>query len=346
LDKIENSIQSWMHFIHPDDFDRVIQNIYDAINQGKFYWSAEYRFRRQDGSYASVLDRGQIIRDKAGKAVRMIGGMTDITDRLALEEQLRQSQRLESLGQLTGGVAHDFNNLLTIILGNAELLTEQLRFNPKLHELAEMINGAALKGAELTKRLLAFARRQALEPKIIDINSLLENMITLLQHTLGEHINIIFKKEDLLKPVTIDPGQLENAILNLAINARDAMPEGGQLVLQTKQAILDTDYAKTHAEVKPGSYIQISVTDTGAGIAAKDLKKVFEPFFSTKSKDNGTGLGLSMVFGFMKQSGGHINIYSEVGKGTSVHLYLPQKDTGKPEENMPQPVKMNLSERE
>ena len=327
LDSHEKNIQAWMNCIHPDDFDRVIGSIYKAINAGEFQWSEEYRFQRQDGSYSYVLDKGQIIRDETEKAVRMIGGMTDLTERMNLEEQLRQAQRLESLGQLTGGVANDFNNLLTIILGNAELLIEHLGFNPKLYELAEMINSAALKGAELTKRLLAFGRRQVLDPKPTDINLLLENMITLMQHTLGDPIQITFQEEKDLNKALIDPSQLENAILNLCLNARDAMPDGGKLIIQTRQTFLDEDYAKTHPEVKVGPYIQIIITDTGVGIPPENLRQVFEPFYTTKTKEKGTGLGLSMVFGFMKQSGGHINIYSEVNKGTSVCLYLPQHNT-------------------
>ncbi|KTC68020.1 sensory box/GGDEF family protein [Legionella birminghamensis] len=322
--EISPNISSWMNYIHPEDFNRVIQGVFKVINEGKDHWSAEYRFRRKDGSYAKVFDRGNVIRDERGKAVRMIGGMTDLTERYALEEQLRQSQRLESLGQLTGGVAHDFNNMLTIIMGNAELLAEELSEDASLNEMAVMIYNASQRGAELTKRLLAFARRQALEPRLIDLNVLLENMMSLLKRTIGDNIEIKFKKEAQLWPAMVDPSQLENAILNLCLNARDAMPAGGQLIIETQNTELDESYADMHAEIKPGSYAEILISDTGSGIAPEHLKKVFEPFFSTKSKDKGTGLGLSMVFGFIKQSGGHINIYSEPGNGTTVRLYLPK----------------------
>ncbi|RAP36047.1 hypothetical protein B1207_10775 [Legionella quinlivanii] len=324
--EIVPNINSWMNYIHPDDFNRVIQGVFKVINEGKTHWNAEYRFRRKDGTYAKVFDRGNVIRDDRGKAVRMIGGMTDLTERYELEEQLRQSQRLESLGQLTGGVSHDFNNMLTIIMGNAELLTEQLTANPMLNEMAEMIYSAAQRGAELTKRLLAFARRQALEPKVIELNVLVENMLGLLKRTIGDHIELKLKKEPQLWPALVDPAQLENAILNLCLNSRDAMPNGGQLIIETKNSELDDTYADTHTEISPGPYAEILISDTGCGIAPEHLKKVFEPFFSTKPKEKGTGLGLSMVFGFIKQSGGHINIYSEPGKGTTVGLYLPKAD--------------------
>ncbi|WP_133138600.1 PAS domain-containing protein [Legionella genomosp. 1] len=324
--EIVPNINSWMNYIHPDDFNRVIQGVFKVINEGKTHWNAEYRFRRKDGTYAIVFDRGNVIRDDRGKAIRMIGGMTDLTERYELEEQLRQSQRLESLGQLTGGVAHDFNNMLTIIMGNAELLTEQLSDNPMLNEMAEMIYSAAQRGAELTKRLLAFARRQALEPKVIELNVLMENMMGLLKRTIGDNIELKFKKEPQLWPTLVDPSQLENAILNLCLNARDAMPGGGQLIIETRNSELDETYADSHTEIRPGHYAEILISDTGSGIAPEHLNKVFEPFFSTKPKDKGTGLGLSMVFGFIKQSGGHINIYSEPGNGTTVGLYLPKAD--------------------
>lgn len=277
--EIVPNINSWMNYIHPDDFNRVIQGVFKVIDEGKTHWNAEYRFRRKDGTYAKVFDRGNVIRDERGKAVRMIGGMTDLTERYELEEQLRQSQRLESLGQLTGGVAHDFNNMLTIIMGNAELLTEQLSDNPLLNEMAEMIYSAAQRGAELTKRLLAFARRQALEPKVVELNVLVENMMGLLKRTIGDNIVLKFKKEPQLWPTLVDPSQLENAILNLCLNARDAMPGGGQLIIETRNSELDETYANTHTEIIPGPYAEILISDTGCGIAPEHLDKVFEPFF-------------------------------------------------------------------
>ncbi|MGB3201036.1 MAG: PAS domain S-box protein [Nodosilinea sp.] len=248
----------------------------------------------------------------------------DVTDRIALEEQLQQSQRLESVGQLTGGIAHDFNNLLTVILGNAELLSERLDTNPQLQLLAEMIGKAAQRGADLTQRLLAFARRQALDPEAVEINQLIATMDGLLRRTLGEHIEIELVRGGGLWPALVDPAQMESALLNLCLNARDAMVQGGRLTIETANTHLSQDYADQYAEVVPGQYVMVAVSDTGLGIAPENLERVFEPFFTTKETGKGTGLGLSMVYGFIKQSGGHIKIYSELGQGTTVRMYLPR----------------------
>ncbi|MBD2115159.1 MULTISPECIES: hybrid sensor histidine kinase/response regulator [Cyanophyceae] len=263
----------------------------------------------------------------------------DVTERLALEEQLHQSQRLESIGQLTGGIAHDFNNLLTVILGNAELLSEMLAPDPRLQPLAEMIASAAQRGANLTQRLLAFARRQALAPEAVDVNQLMTTMDGLLRRTLGEHIDIEMVLEAGLWPALVDPVQLESALLNLCLNARDAMIQGGQLTLETANTDLTQDYTDQQAEVAPGPYVMMTVSDTGLGITPENLERVFEPFFTTKEKGKGTGLGLSMVYGFIKQSGGHIKLYSEPGQGTTIKMYLPRfsGDTG------PQPRQVDSS---
>ncbi len=242
----------------------------------------------------------------------------------SLDTRLRQSQRLEAIGQLTGGVAHDFNNLLTVVMGNAELLAEQTADQPMQHMLAEMIGQAAQRGAALTGQLLAFARKQALEPRAVDLNPLVAGLDPMLRRTLGEHIDIELIRGAGLWLAMVDPGQLENALLNLCLNARDAMPSGGRLTLETANARLDPDYAETHAEVKPGQYVMLAVSDTGQGISPEHLQKVFEPFFTTKAKGKGTGLGMAMVYGFVKQSGGHVSIYSELGQGTTVKLYLPR----------------------
>ena len=241
-----------------------------------------------------------------------------------LNERLRRSQQLEAVGQLTGGVAHDFNNLLTVVMGNAELLVELNEHNPMQRQLAEMIATAAQRGSELTQRLLAFARKQALDPKVVDVNELVAGMDSLLRRSLGEHIEIELIRGAGLWPALVDPGQLENALLNLCLNARDAMPGGGRLTLETANARLDADYAAQQAEVTPGQYVMLAVSDTGEGIAPEHLQRVFEPFFTTKDKGKGTGLGLAMVYGFTKQSAGHVTVYSEPGDGTTVRLYLPR----------------------
>lgn len=247
----------------------------------------------------------------------------DVTHEHTIEAQFQAAQRMESLGRLTGGIAHDFNNLLTVILGNADLLADEID-DAERRAAADMIAGAAQRAAELTQRLLAFSRRQALAPERIDVDTLVGGMHALLCRALGEHVEIAFVNHAGLWPALIDPTQLESAILNLCINARDAMPSGGRLTIETGNAHLDADYCARHTEIEPGDYVMIAVSDTGTGIAPEHLARVFEPFFTTKDKDKGTGLGLAMVFGFMKQSRGHVNVYSEPGHGTTVKLYLPR----------------------
>ncbi|MBL8642993.1 MAG: response regulator [Rhodospirillaceae bacterium] len=256
-----------------------------------------------------------------------IGIIHDLTERKKTEEQLVQAQKMEAVGQLSGGIAHDFNNLLTVILGNSELLHERLRVREDMQRLAGMIRSAAERGAELTRRLLAFSRRQTLQPVATDCNQLILSMDNMLRRTLGENILIDLSLFSSLQTAFADPAQLESAILNLAINARDAIPKGGRLTIATALMPLDQIYSQQHPEVKPGHYVMISVTDDGCGMTPDVLARVFEPFYTTKEVGKGTGLGLSMVYGFIKQSNGHVSIYSEVGLGTSVRLYLPIAST-------------------
>ncbi len=254
----------------------------------------------------------------------------DITERRELDERLRQSQKLEAVGQITGGVAHDFNNLLTVILGNSDLLADQLKGQPSLRQLAELTATAAERGAELTARLLAFARRQALDPRPVDINRLIRGMDGMLRRTLTELVDIEIVQAGGLWVANVDPGQLEVALLNLAINARDAMPDGGCLTIETANTRLDGNYARAHDDVVPGQYVMVSVSDTGTGMTPSVVERAFEPFFTTKDVGKGSGLGLSMVYGFAKQSGGHIKIYTEPGEGTTVKLYLPRNTVDAP----------------
>ena len=248
----------------------------------------------------------------------------DVTESRRLAEQLQQAQRMESLGQLTGGVAHDFNNLLTVILGNAETLAGQQPAGTPGKVMAEMIVAAAERGAALTQRLLAFARRQALEPRPTDVNRLLREFAPLLQRSLGAHIDMELVHAAGLWQAQVDPGQLEAALLNLVVNARDAMPNGGKLTIETANVRLDDAYAAAHREVAPGQYVMLAVSDTGHGIPPDAMPRLFEPFFTTKEVGKGTGLGLPMVYGFAKQSRGHVAVYSEVDRGTTVRVYLPR----------------------
>jgi signal transduction histidine kinase/CheY-like chemotaxis protein len=242
----------------------------------------------------------------------------------ATEFQIRQAQKMEAVGQLTGGVAHDFNNILTVITGTIEILSDGVKDRPHLAQITHLIASAAARGADLTQHLLAFARRQPLQPRSTDVNSLIIDSARLLRPTLGEQIEIESMLSPDAAPALIDPSQLSTAILNLALNARDAMPDGGKLTLETKNVALDDNYASMNSDVTPGNYVMIAVSDTGTGIPTSLIEKVFEPFFTTKDVGKGVGLGLSMVYGFVKQSNGHIKIYSEEGHGTTVKLYLPQ----------------------
>ena len=245
-------------------------------------------------------------------------------ERAKLEAQLHQAQKMEAIGNLTGGMAHDFNNLLGVIIGNIDLLRDLKGDDPDIDELTREALDAAFRGADLTRRLLAFARQQPLRPQHVDVNELVSGITRLLRRTIGEDVEISLDLAAELGPVVVDPAQLEASLTNLATNARDAMPDGGRLMIVTGNRTLDADYAAQHAEVAPGGYVMLEVSDTGCGMTPEVMHRIFEPFFTTKSRDKGTGLGLSMVFGFIKQSGGHIGVYSEPGIGTTFRLFLPR----------------------
>ena len=245
-------------------------------------------------------------------------------ERIKLEAQLHQAQKMEAIGNLTGGMAHDFNNMLGVIIGNIDLLRDLKKDDADVDELTREALDAAFRGADLTRRLLAFARQQPLRPQQIDVNELVSGITRLLRRTIGEDIEISLDLAAELGPVVVDPAQLEASLTNLATNARDAMPDGGRLMIATGNRTLDADYAAQHAEVVPGAYVMLEVSDTGCGMTPEVMHRIFEPFFTTKSRDKGTGLGLSMVFGFIKQSGGHIGVYSEPGIGTTFRLFLPR----------------------
>ncbi|MGJ4940467.1 PAS-domain containing protein [Bradyrhizobium sp. HKCCYLS1011] len=250
----------------------------------------------------------------------------DVTERKAAEEQLRQAQKMDAMGRLTGGMAHDFNNILTVILGSIEVLALGVADRPALAAIAKMIDDAATRGANLTQQLLAFSRNQPLAPRDVNINFLIIETAKLLRPTLGEQVEIELHLEPDTWHAMVDPSQLSAALLNLAINARDAMPDGGKLVFQTSNVMLDEAYAASKSEVKPGSYTMLVIRDTGTGIPASIRRRIFEPFFTTKEIGRGTGLGLSMVYGFVKQSHGHIQVDSEIGRGTTMKIYLPRSN--------------------
>jgi len=310
---------SAVKFIHPDDLENTRSEM-RAARRGQNKRNFETRYIDKEGKSVALNWTGTW-----SEPVRrhfFIG--RDLTEKQAAEAQLRHVQKMDAIGQLTGGVAHDFNNILTVITGTIGILEDAVAGDPQLAAIARLIDEAAERGANLTKHLLAFARKQPLQPLEVDVNSLVLEAAKLLQPTLGEHIEITPLLAEDAWTALADPSQLTTAVLNLALNARDAMPNGGKLALETSNVYLDENYASMQDEVAAGNYVMIAVSDTGSGIPAALLERVFDPFFTTKEVGKGTGLGLSMVFGFVKQSGGHIKLYSEEGHGTSVKIYLPR----------------------
>src|SRR5271166_4087990 len=323
--------QHFSRFYTSEDVDAGMPEKALAMAHREGRYEAEGWRCRKDGSrfWANVVV--DAIHDDDGKLVGFAKITRDLTERRETQrqleqsrEQLFQSQKMEAVGQLTGGLAHDFNNLLAIIIGNLDMLHELRAGDAATDELVRDALESALRGADLTRRLLAFARRQPLQPERVDINEVIGAIVKLLTRTLGENITIEMSLSANVWPVQIDRGQFEAVIANLATNARDAMPRGGALLIDTRNGRLDAAYAAAHTDVTPGDYVVVEVSDSGTGMPSEILLRIFEPFFTTKEQGKGTGLGLSMVFGFMKQSGGHVAVYSEPGKGTTFRLYLPR----------------------
>ena len=281
-------------------------------------------FGREPREVLHALLSLRLERDAQGGFAGACGALVDVTQRYQLEEQLRQSQKMEVAGQLTGGIAHDFNNLLTVVLGNLERLDTALAGRePRLHELATQALQAAERGERLTQQLLAFARRQRLQPEPTDVNGVIREMEDLVRRAIGERIRIELALGAELRRALVDRNQLETALFNLVLNARDAMPSGGAVTITTAAARVEAEQSERAAEAVPGDYIRLSVADTGVGIPAKIRTRVFEPFYTTKQAGKGTGLGLSMVYGFVRQSGGFVRIDSAESKGTTVAMFLP-----------------------
>ncbi len=306
-------------FVHPEDLDQTVREV-SKIAQGVATLHFENRYHCRNGGYR-LLDWTAV---PDGSRIHGVG--RDITEQRDTEDALRQSQKMEAVGQLTGGIAHDFNNLLQGITGSLEIMEGRVA-QGRVQDLGRWLGGAkssAMRAAALTHRLLAFSRRQPLDPRPVRANPLVSSMEDMLRRTLGENIQLELVTAGGLWLTKCDPNQLESAILNLAINARDAMPEGGKLTIETCNAHLDSAYAARQRDVKPGQYICICVTDTGVGMSKEVISRAFEPFFTTKPTGQGTGLGLSMIYGFTRQSEGYSRIYSELGKGTTIKLYLPR----------------------
>jgi two-component system, cell cycle sensor histidine kinase and response regulator CckA len=325
--------------IHPDDRNRVLDAVRDFMQHGKGF-DLEYRTQHKDGHYVWVRNRSIGSYEQDG--TRCVEGiLSDINERKVLEESLQHAQRMEAIGQLTGGIAHDFNNILAAILANSHFLIDALAVDDARRQDAVEIRVAAERAAALTRQLLAFSRRQVLEPTIVDLNKTVSGIEKMLCRLIGEDVTLTVSPAPDLGTVRVDVGQLEQVIMNLAVNARDAMPNGGTVSIETSNVEVGDEYAAIHRPVEPGRYVVLTVTDTGAGMDSETKRRLFEPFFTTKGVGKGTGLGLSTCYGIVKQSGGHIWVYSELGKGTVFKIYLPRVD-GTVEPPNPRPLKTRL----
>lgn len=317
-------LTSWSNRLHPEDHDRVLKGFHAAIEGDGETWSDEYRFVRDDGDVRFVFDRGFILRDPAGKALRIVGSIVDITQRKISEARLAQADKLDALGQMTGGVAHDFNNLLTVIIGNTEALLDRAD-DPRDRRLLELVSSAADRGRELTGRLLAFARRMPLKPVSLNLNDQVQRSAELIRRTFRTNVRLQLDLNADVSTVEADPGQLELALLNLTINARDSMPDGGVLTVSTAFVPAGSRVPNfPRADVSTADRILLSVSDTGTGMDDETLRRCLEPFFTTKPVGKGAGLGLSMAYGFVEQSGGRLLIRSEPGVGTEVAMLFPR----------------------
>jgi PAS domain S-box-containing protein len=314
-------------FLIPQDRLEEESQIIERVKQGEHVTHFETVRRRKDGKEINIALTVSPIEDGAGMIIGFSKIVRDITEQKGLEAQLRQSQKMEGVGQLAGGIAHDFNNLLTVINSYSAMVLGELDFsNHLVRNWIEQIREAGHRAALLTRQLLMFSRQQVLEPKVLDLNEVVSNIAKLLRRLIGEDITQVLCLHPALGQVKIDPGQMEQIIMNLAVNARDAMSGGGQLTIETENVELDNVYARKHALVQPGPYVMLAVSDTGCGMDADTQARIFEPFFTTKEPGKGTGLGLATVYGIVKQSGGNIWVYSELGKGTTLKIYLPRVD--------------------
>src|SRR6267378_3899000 len=314
---------------HPDGkqlLEKEAQPLYRAL-RGERVRDVEVLIRRPDGQARNVLASGQPIPGIHGRSLGAVVALHDVTDLKLLEGQFRQSQKLEAVGSLAGGVAHDFNNLLTVIGGYSQMVMDQIGSSDPQYGRVEEILKASERAAALTRQLLAFSRQQVLEPKILDLNAIVSDTERMLRRLLPANIELVTALSKDLGRIKADPGQIEQVLLNLVINARDAMPEGGRLVVETSNADVDETYRQMHIEASPGPYVVLGVSDNGTGMTAETQARIFEPFFTTKEVGKGTGLGLSTVYGIVRQSGGSVGVYSEVGSGSTFRAYLPRVES-------------------
>jgi PAS domain S-box-containing protein len=322
-DTFGGTFEAFLDCVHPDDRQQLLETIRDAEKSGTDF-SLHNRTTWRDGTVRWLDGTGRVLLGVDGRPSRAVGISIDVTERRSLEAQFQQAQKMEAIGRLAGGVAHDFNNLLTVILGFCELLiSDRGPTDPHRADIAE-IQKAGQRGAELTRQLLAFSRKQIIEPTLLDLNEVVAGMQALLGRLIGEDVKVVFLLRPGLAPVRADRGQVEQVVMNLAVNARDAMPKGGTLTIESANVVLDENYAKAHLDVESGAYVVLTVTDSGTGMPLEVQARLFEPFFTTKEPGKGTGLGLATVYGIVRRSGGTIGVYSEVGKGSAFNVYFPR----------------------
>jgi len=337
-----HTMDAWLSRVHPDDIDALRQTLNDCVSAPNRRFQKEFRVNHGDGDSRWILLGAASEMDAAGHRTRVIGTNIDITDRKCLEMEFQQAQKMESIGQLAGGVAHDFNNLLGVIVGYSELVLEEMGTCDPLQESVMQIKRAADRATGLTRQLLAFSRRQILRPVVVDLNSIIEDTEKMLHRLIGENIELRLDLQPGLGRALADPGQVEQILMNLIVNARDAMPRGGRIDIITRNRELDERQARQRPGGRPGAYTSVVVRDSGMGMDQRTQARIFEPFFTTKEIGKGTGLGLATVYGIVKQSGGYIWVDSEPGKGAAFQIYLPRIDSPTDEERTPGPVSGTL----
>ncbi|MCX7671714.1 MAG: ATP-binding protein, partial [Anaerolineae bacterium] len=308
--------------------------MWETILAGRV-WHGQLVNRRKDGSFYTEEMTITPVREAGGGISHFIAIKQDVSEHRQLEEQFRQAQKMEAVGRLAGGVAHDFNNLLMAILGYTDMILAEPNLSNTIRDSAEEIKAAAERAASLTRQLLAFSRRQMLTPQIINLNAIVTGIEKMLRRLIGEDIALIIRLKEPLRSVKADPHQIEQVIMNLAVNARDAMPRGGKLIIETNEVHFGEVHCRQNRELQPGDYVVLLISDPGSGMPPDVLAHLFEPFFTTKQQGKGTGLGLATVYGIVKQSGGDIGVYSEVGYGTTFKVYLPAAKTGKTDPDAP-----------
>jgi signal transduction histidine kinase/CheY-like chemotaxis protein len=319
---LPDTCEEFLNSVHEEDRS-MLAAVLDGDNFNNDEFDIEYRAHGPGGSLHWMQSKGRLIRDASGQPVNVLGVSIDITDRRRLESHFRQSQKMEAIGQLAGGIAHDFNNILTAIIGYGGMLLTELDGKEELQTDVDGILRAAETAAQMTHQLLAFSRGQVLRPDVIDINAVIRSTEAMLSRLIGDHIVFVTELGSDIRAVKVDAAQFEQVLMNLAINARDAMPDGGKLTIASSNVVLDEVYAADHEEISPGEHVMISVSDNGTGMDTETQARLFEPFFTTKAPGQGTGLGLATVYGIVKQSGGHIFVYSELGRGTTFRVYFP-----------------------